>query len=97
MNDMVVRLKGDNVAEQIATKMVELFSVKIKEEVIKQIYPAEFKGFEKAGMLVGGISADAMRRRYERGFYKEGLHFYKKNDKMVIWKRDPLLNDERSK
>ena len=72
--------------EDLAKILNEFLSLALK----KQKYPDEIKGDKLAGELIG-ISAGAMRKRRESGWYQQGLHF-KKERGTILWNKDALLN-----
>ncbi len=74
-------------AKQTAKYLVAFIGVELK----RMMYAVELKGDALAGQLIGA-TADTMKQRRGRGFYKEGYHF-KKRGKMVAWFRDALLED----
>lgn len=76
------------VIKQTAYLLCKSLSVEIK----KTIYEEWIKGDAKAGALIG-VSSEAMKSRRARGFYREGYHFKKKSDRIVLWSRDALLEE----
>lgn len=75
-------------AQQIAKYLVAFMGVELK----RMMYPVELKGDALAGQLMG-VTADTMKQRRTRGFYRDKYHYYKKSDKIVMWFRDALLED----
>lgn len=86
---MFIELDAEEIAEKIAEKLL----IKVNRKLDEKMYPAEIKGDAEAGQMIGK-TGDAMKQRRRNGFYKEGVHFYKKGDKIIIWFRDALLDEE---
>ncbi len=86
---MYIEVDVDQLAEKVADRLMVVLGTAIQ----RKIYPVEIKGDFEAGNLIG-ISGDAMKQRRYNGFYIEGKHFYKKSDKIVMWFRDALLEEE---
>lgn len=75
-------------AKQTAKYLVAFMGVELK----RIMYPTEVKGDALAGQILG-VSADTMKQRRNRGFYRDKYHYYKKSDKIVMWNRDALLEE----
>ena len=78
--------------EQQAQILAKYFVGFIGVEIRRAMYPVELKGDALAGQLMG-VTANTMSKRRERGFYREGHHYYKKSDKIMMWYRDALLEE----
>lgn len=85
---MILEIDSKSLAKDVVSEILKMLSPEIK----RQTYPYELKGDNVAGSMLG-ISADAMKQRRIRGFYLEGRHYYRKNDKIIMWYRDALLDD----
>jgi len=86
---MLIEIKADDIADKVA----DMILLKLSRKFDEKMYPVEIKGDMEAGNMIG-ISGDAMKQRRYNGFYIEGQHFYKKSDKIVMWFRDALLDEE---
>lgn len=75
-------------AKQTAKYLVAFMGVELK----RVMYGVELKGDALAGQLLG-VTAETMKQRRARGFYRDKFHYYKKSDKIVVWYRDALLED----
>lgn len=86
---MLIQIDADDIAEKVAEKLL----IKINRKLDEKLYPVEIKGDSEAGLMIG-LTGNAMKQRRYNGFYIEGQHFYKKSDKIVMWFRDALLDEE---
>lgn len=86
---MHIEIDSTLIAKNVAIEVVKMIGLEIK----RQAFPFELKGDGSAGSMIG-ISADTMKQRRYTGFYIEGKHFYKKGDKIIMWFRDALLDEE---
>ena len=80
--------ESEQQAQILAKCLVGFLGVELK----RAMYPVELKGDSLAGQLMGA-TANTMSKRRERGFYREGHHYYKKSDKIMMWYRDALLEE----
>ncbi|MGP1484857.1 MAG: hypothetical protein ACTTJC_01960 [Campylobacter sp.] len=58
---------------------------------LKKDLPEWIRGDKQAGALLC-ISGKAMQARRNNGFYKEGVDFIKKSDRIVLYNTNALLN-----
>ena len=86
---MLIEINADDIADKVAEKLL----IKINRKLDEKLYPVEIKGDSEAGLMIG-LTGNAMKQRRYNGFYIEGQHFYKKSDKIVMWFRDALLDEE---
>lgn len=86
---MLIEINADDIADKVAEKLL----IKINRKLDEKLYPVEIKGDSEAGLMIG-LTGNAMKQRRYNGFYIEGKHFYKKSDKIVMWFRDALLDEE---
>lgn len=86
---MFIEINADDIAEKVAIGIL----IKVSRKLNEFIYPVEIKGDELAGRMIG-LTGNAMKQRRYNGFYIEGKHFYKKSDKIIMWFRDALLDEE---
>lgn len=89
-NGIALKVETDDIAEVVATKILKMLEFKL----LKVITPKEIRGDAGAGAMLD-VSAEAMKQRRHTGFYKEGYHFWKKSDRIVMWDRDALLEEWR--
>lgn len=90
------------VAKEIAQELKEDISEMLKRLNAEQKYPPTIKGDIEAAKFISKIeganlTANALRGRINRGWYKQGLHFRQISDKFRAWDRDALLNYQRTK
>lgn len=81
-------METSKAVESITEKII----LQVYVSVCKRFYKEEIKGDLSAGQLIG-VSSDTMKHRRYQGFYRDGYHYYKKSDKIVMWNRDALLLD----
>lgn len=89
----IIKSVAKEVSTELKQDMIEFF----KEMVAKKDYPPELRGDKLTAQFLSEIenkklTADALRKRINNGWYQEGLHFYQISDKIRMWKRDALLN-----
>lgn len=88
---LTIEINASDIAKQVAVEVVKM----MRHEIKREVYPFELKGDQEAGAMIG-ISGETMKQRRYNGFYAEGKHFYKKSDKIIMWFRDALLEEEAS-
>jgi len=85
---MHVELDLKPIIKESASLLCKIFYVEVK----KTLYPEWVKGDANAGTLICA-SSEAMKSRRTRGVYKEGYHFKRKGDRIILWNRDALLEE----
>jgi len=85
---MTVEIDSSSIAKAVAVEVVKMIAFEIK----RQVYPFELQGDSVAAGMIG-ISSDALKQRRLRGVFKKDKHYYIKNDKIIMWYRDALLDD----
>ncbi|WP_067177052.1 hypothetical protein [Sulfurospirillum sp. UCH001] len=85
---LTIEVDAKTIAKQVAVEVVKMMQLEIK----RQIYPFQIKGDANAGSMIG-VTGEAMKQRRHNGFYRDGYHFDKKSDKIIMWNRDALLEE----
>lgn len=88
---LTIEIDASTIAKQVAVEVVKM----MRQEIKREVYPFEIRGDQEAGAMIG-VSGETMKQRRYQGFYAEGKHFYKKSDKIIMWFRDALLEEEAS-
>lgn len=85
---MTIEVDAKTIAKEVAVEVIRMMQLEIK----RQIYPLQIKGDSSAGTMIG-VTGEAMKQRRHHGFYRDGYHFEKKSDKIIMWNRDALLEE----
>lgn len=83
--------------EVILERGVPAFEKMLELVVKKSSLPEWIKGDRNAGELVGCSRENMRRLRNDENFFKEGVDFYRKSDKIILWNRDALLAFKETK
>lgn len=83
--------------EVILEKGVLAFEKMLNLVVQKTSLPLWIKGDRLAGEIVGCSRENMRKYRYDENFFKEGIDFYRKSDKIIMWNRDALLAFKETK